>query len=85
MLCDMKPPFIPCLSFSQSVVFWSKYTELEDERGISMQRMVNKFGYKKTKWGMIALVTILSITLIATGIMAALVYHSYNVYTTITM
>ncbi|BAX67545.1 hypothetical protein [Latilactobacillus sakei] len=50
-----------------------------------MQRMVNKFGYKKTKWGMIALVTILSITLIATGIVAALVYHSYNVYTTITM
>lgn len=50
-----------------------------------MQRMVNKFGYKKTKWGMIALVTILTITLIGTGVMAALVYHNFNVYTTITM
>ncbi|WP_157053030.1 hypothetical protein [Latilactobacillus graminis] len=50
-----------------------------------MQRMVNKFGYKKAKWVMIALVVILSITLITTGIKAALVYHSYNVYTTITM
>ncbi|MDT3394958.1 hypothetical protein GKC32_05675 [Lactobacillus curvatus] len=50
-----------------------------------MQKMVNKFGYKKTKWSMIALVTILSIIFIGTGIMAAYVHHSYNVYTTITM
>lgn len=50
-----------------------------------MQKMVNKFGYKKTKWSMIALVTILSIIFIGVGIKAALVYHSFNVYTTITM
>ncbi|MDG2979365.1 hypothetical protein KNP65_05355 [Latilactobacillus curvatus] len=50
-----------------------------------MQKMVNKFGYKKTKWSMIALVTILSIIFIGTGAMAAYVHHSFNVYTTITM
>ncbi|SMH69668.1 Putative CscA cell-surface protein (frameshift) [Latilactobacillus curvatus] len=50
-----------------------------------MQRMIHKFGYQKTKWGMIALVTILSIIFIGVGIKAALVYHSFNVYTTITM
>ena len=50
-----------------------------------MQKMVNKFGYKKTKWSMIALVTILSIIFIGTTTMAAIIHHNYNVYTTITM
>ncbi|SPC39359.1 hypothetical protein [Latilactobacillus fuchuensis] len=50
-----------------------------------MQKMVNKLGYKKTKWGMIALVTILTIIFAASLTLAIIAYHNYNVYTTITM
>ncbi|XRJ96501.1 hypothetical protein ACPBEI_08890 [Latilactobacillus sakei] len=50
-----------------------------------MQRMINKFGYQKTKWGMIALVTILTIILVSSTAMAVATYRAYTNYATITM
>ncbi|MSD84528.1 hypothetical protein GKC32_08665 [Lactobacillus curvatus] len=50
-----------------------------------MQKMINKLGYKKAKWSMIALVLVLTIMLVGSITMAAISYHNYNVYTTITM